>query len=146
MIYIKKVSELEKMPCSYNFLAQNLLTTMTFCCVCVSRLVGQSLEWQVLLSPPSSDCAVFFDTGIASPVLEAKMECAWCEGLPMVSDFARVQAGAHLRPSFGAALSLTATSIPYASGAPRGTDQRGSLLPVHLACGVGWGVGWLEQN
>lgn len=43
--------------------------------------------------------------------------------LPTVSDLARMQAGAHLRPSFGAALSLTATSIPYASGAPWGTDQ-----------------------
>lgn len=42
VISIKKVSELEKMPCSYNFLAQTLLITMTFCRVCVSRLVGQS--------------------------------------------------------------------------------------------------------
>lgn len=33
MISIKKVSELEKMLCSYNFLAQNLLIMMTFCCV-----------------------------------------------------------------------------------------------------------------
>lgn len=40
VISIKKVSELEKMLCSYNFLAQNLLIMMTFCCVCVSRLVS----------------------------------------------------------------------------------------------------------
>lgn len=37
MISIKKVSELEKMLCSYNFLAQNLLMMMTFCRVCVSN-------------------------------------------------------------------------------------------------------------
>lgn len=118
MIYIKKVSELEKMPCSYNFLAQNLLITVTFCCVCVSELVGQSSERQVLPPSFSSDCAVFVVQG-SHFLFEAEMERAWCEG-PHGLGPASVQAGAHLRPSFGAALGPSATSITYASGAPLG--------------------------
>lgn len=52
MIFIKKVSELEKTLCSYSFLAQSLLILMTFCCVV-------SLDWCASLrragsSPPRS--------------------------------------------------------------------------------------------
>lgn len=57
MIFIKKVSELEKTLCSDSFLAQSLLILMTFYCVvsldwCASFLQGRV---RPLLAPPYSD-------------------------------------------------------------------------------------------
>lgn len=132
MISIKKVSELEKMLCSYNFLAQNLLIMMTFCRVCVSNwwaslhdfcpLEGCSPARQGRNCPPilpsSEKTALSSRCRDLGSSFEAQRSVDGVRALPTVPlDFATAK-GWCLNEilSFGAALGLSATSILSAWG------------------------------
>lgn len=122
------------MLCSYNFLAQNLLIMMTFCCLCLKtggRVSMISVLWTTAalmgsgralppLSPPRKGLSSLLGARIWASVFEAHMECGWYQGptLPIVSsDFARAKGWCLYKiPSFGAALRLSATSIVSAWG------------------------------